>query len=79
MYNFVDLFPHMQKLTSSLKRMLSVYIWIFLQHFVMLVCTVGLTKLVVFIVIFVHLGSVVVPPVFLQYFDRTALVDTSFQ
>ena len=32
--NFVDLFPCLWKLASSLKRILPVYIWIFLQHFV---------------------------------------------
>jgi hypothetical protein len=34
MVNFVDLFLCLQKLATSLKRILPVYIWIFLQHFV---------------------------------------------
>jgi len=50
-----------------------------MQLYVMPVCTVGLTKLIVFIVILIHLGSVVVPPVFLQYFDCTSLSDAIFQ
>ena len=71
---FVDLLPHLQKLASSLNL-----VCLYLDLNAAFCVASGLSKLIVFIAILVHLVSAAVPPVFLQYFDRTALADASFQ